>query len=121
MQPAGQKAKLLAGLGLLGTLRQQEGQGAPVVSRTRLNTSPCCLQAGAVLTLSDASRGSGAGQGPWAAVLGRGQPWPRAWARQRYPVTGYPCSQEELILHLSGFFPFTGSSDRAHFEPGNIC
>lgn len=53
----------------------------------------------------------------WAGV----QQWPHVWAQQHYFLTGYPYSQEDLVLYLSGFFPFAGSSDRARFEPGNVC
>lgn len=45
-------------LGLLGTPRQQEGQGALGTSRTGLKIGPCSLRAGAVFTFSRVSRDS---------------------------------------------------------------
>lgn len=96
-----------------------------VISQSRLKISPRSLQAGAVLAFSNVSgdscspcfpgRDCPPGKACWAGV----QHWPQAWPRQRYPVTGYPYSREDLVLRLSGFFPFTGSGDRARFEPGN--
>lgn len=56
----------------------------------------------------------------WEGILGRNAAEVPGIGSAALPAIHHLYSPEDLILRFSGFFPLTGSSDRACFEPGDV-